>query len=310
MKEDGSVRYYSAFGLVIASEAVLDELRPARPTDNPDIRIVKGSIGYRRPEPTELSFMNFDDPSGILMVWPMVAGFRLLDDNTVVFEKYPDVEERFLAFPILGPVMAWLLNRRGLFLLHASAIDIDGRTLALMGDKMAGKSTTAAAFIRAGFPLITDDLVAVDLHSEAAPRIMPAFAQLKLTDEAAANVIIEGTTALPLVHKHFPKRQHKLPTMRSEAASIDWFVELERGGSEPCLIEFELSDAIRSLNRFSYMPRFSDANWSASDEGEHFRNCAKLASIAKVGWLGIPDGLSRLDETVSMMTRLLGGEVS
>lgn len=299
------LHYYSAFGRVIASEVRLNELRGALPVAEPDVVIVKGQIGRPRPERSQGDYMDFDDPQCVFMVWTAVAGFKLTG-NVVTVEAYPDIEERYLAFPILGPVMAWILHCQGLFLLHASAVDINGKTVTLMGDKLAGKSTTAAAFVRAGFPLITDDLVAIDFNDGGEPHILPAFAQLKLADDAAAAIDIEGSEAQPLIHKDFPKRQHKLAAMRSEPASVDWFLELRREGDEPGLDLFGLPDAIRAVNRFSYMPRFNKAKWTAADEAAHFRNCAKLASLAKVGRLSIPVGLDRLGGTVDFMVRIVG----
>src|SRR5262249_22104194 len=45
--------------------------------------------------------------------------------------------------------------------LHASAIGVDGRAIALIGPAGAGKSTTAAAFARQGYPGLSEGVVAL-----------------------------------------------------------------------------------------------------------------------------------------------------
>jgi len=62
---------------------------------------------------------------------------------------------------LLGPVMGFVLRLRGTVCLHASAVAVDGRAVALLGLAGAGKSTTAAAFACAGFPVLSDDVVAL-----------------------------------------------------------------------------------------------------------------------------------------------------
>ena len=51
---------------------------------------------------------------------------------------------------LLGPVMAIVAQLRGTICLHGSAVAIDGQAIALLGPQSAGKSTSAAAFARAG----------------------------------------------------------------------------------------------------------------------------------------------------------------
>jgi hypothetical protein len=60
---------------------------------------------------------------------------------------------------LLGPIMGFILRLRGLTLLHASAVAIDNAAIALMGPPGAGKSTTAAAFARLGYSVVSDDIV-------------------------------------------------------------------------------------------------------------------------------------------------------
>jgi hypothetical protein len=60
---------------------------------------------------------------------------------------------------LLGPVMGFVLRLRGLVCLHASAVVIEGRALAIIGPPGAGKSTTAAAFAACGHAALSDDVV-------------------------------------------------------------------------------------------------------------------------------------------------------
>ena len=292
---------YDAFGLVIESDIPLTELRLAAAGTAPDIRFVERPIERALPRREDGIIMDYHDPAGIVMAWPDVAAFRLVDKSTVWVERYPETPLSYVAFPILGPIMAWMLNWREFFVIHASAIDINGKTVALMGDKMAGKSTTAAAFLRAGYPLITDDLLAITFNEQGVPVCHPAFPQLKLADDAAASIQVDGAEALPLVYEGFSKRQHKLAAMRTEAASLDYLLTLDRGGDDPALDPFDTAAAISAINRFSYMPRFSDAPWSQEDKARHFKACARLADRAIVARLQIPDSLPRLHETVELV---------
>ncbi|TGV75989.1 serine kinase, partial [Mesorhizobium sp. M2D.F.Ca.ET.145.01.1.1] len=96
--------------------------------------------------------------------------------------------------------LARLLHQRGLLVLHASAIAVTGRGAIFMGDKGAGKSTTASALIRAGHDLLTDDVVALDLANPNQPMIVPGFPQIKLAADAAAAISLGQAQVRPQVH--------------------------------------------------------------------------------------------------------------
>ena len=63
---------------------------------------------------------------------------------------------------LLGPVMGFVLRLHGVVCLHASAVALGDRAFAIAGLPGAGKSTTAAAFASAGFPVLSDDIVALE----------------------------------------------------------------------------------------------------------------------------------------------------
>ncbi len=115
----------------------------------------------------------------VLQVWKLEGGayFRLrycdgvefvVDRRgTRVWARWPDkatLED--VTVYLLGPVLGFLLRLRGITCLHASAVAVDGQALAFMGPPGAGKSTTAAAFARRGYPVLTDDITALEEKGE------------------------------------------------------------------------------------------------------------------------------------------------
>lgn len=63
---------------------------------------------------------------------------------------------------LLGPVMGFVMLLRGIVCLHASAIVIDDKAIALVGPAGSGKSTTAAAFSQRGYHVLAEDVVTLD----------------------------------------------------------------------------------------------------------------------------------------------------
>lgn len=292
---------YRAFGLIIASEVDLPELPPADINDRPDLTIRIGAIGRKLPDAADGVTFDYSDADGVFMAWPGVAAVRIVDNSNVLVEPYHGVPEAYLAFPILGPVMAWVLQKRGLQIFHASAVEVNGACLAFMGDKLAGKSTTAAAFVREGHRLITDDLLAVDMSDAKRPLVHPAFPQIKLGEDSAQSVRIDGATALPLVYEGFTKRQHKLPDMFCGTISASHFLVLKREGTRPRMEELGAADDLRALMRFGYASRFGSAPYSTLERAADFRNCAGLTKACVVATVYVPPDLNRLDELVAMM---------
>ena len=80
--------------------------------------------------------------------------------------------------------MALLLYQRGLLILHASAVNINGCATAFMGYPGSGKSSLAAALFTRGHNVITDDVTALDMDNKTV-KVFPGFPQLKLSLEVA-----------------------------------------------------------------------------------------------------------------------------
>lgn len=296
---DATPHIYRAFGMRIRSDIPLPELSLAEADGAIDLSIELAPTG--RPLPTRDQGIVFDfSPSDHYMVWPEVGAFRLEGTHRLVVEPAPEATTGYLAFPILGPIFGLLLHLRGLLVLHASAVRIGDSAAIFVGDKMAGKSTTAAAFVRAGYPLLTDDLLAIDLSDPERPLILPAFAQIKLASDSAAAVSIEGAEALPLAHPVISKRQHRLSgDFSHEAVAPGRLLVLDRGGDAVAQHLLTGVDALKAVMRFSYIVRFGKAALPGRTEAEHMARCAQLSKAVPIARLSLPADLERLPETVS-----------
>lgn len=298
---------YKAFGLCIESAFKMDELTQ-EPDDSrqADVRILSVDLGIEMKAMGEAPpYMNFDDPEKIVMVWPGCAAAEICGSAHVNIQEYPGNPETYIAFPILGPIMGWLLFQRGLAVFHSSAITIDNFAIAFMGDKGAGKSTTAAAFLQAGAELITDDLLVIDMKNNATPLIQPSFAQLKLEDSAIHKIHIPDAKVLPLVMSGVTKRQHRLQTMMTAPVPCDAFFVIHRKGNEPNIEWVDPGEGFQHLMRYSYNVRFDEAPVSLQARGRNFQDCVKLASISKIGILSIPHDIFDLSNTVEYVRQTM-----
>lgn len=190
-------------------------------------------------------------------------GFRLrYDDGTVfivdeggtrVWAVWPDsltLEDTVVY--LLGPVLALVLRVRGISCLHASAFSIDGRAIALAGPSGAGKSTTAAAFAGRGFPVLSDDLVALEEQGDCFVA-HPGYPRLRLWPEAVD--ILYGTPdALPPLTPNWDKRYLDLQsgTCRFQGhplglSAVYLLGERRDGVTAPFVEAVTASDALLSL---------------------------------------------------------------
>ncbi len=113
------------------------------------------------------------------LVWEQEIKFKLSHGHTMVVDS-ASTDLDFLSLFIVSEPLGILLFQRNYILLHASAVKLpNGQGIVFMGEPGMGKSTTSGALIKAGCPLISDDLVAI-LSIDDKPYLVPSFPQLKL----------------------------------------------------------------------------------------------------------------------------------
>ncbi|PBB45677.1 serine kinase [Mesorhizobium sp. M1A.F.Ca.IN.022.07.1.1] len=294
-------RFYKAYGLTIGSEVALPELEPTAPA-TPDIEIAVGPIDFPEAALANAAAFRFE-PTRQYLSWQAVGTFLISDASRIDVDPAPGVDDPLLAFPLLGPVLALTLHQRGLLVLHASAIAVGGQSVIFMGDKGAGKSTTAGAMIRAGHLLLTDDVVALDLSAPSRPMILPGFPQLKLAADAANAIRIGRAEVRPQVHPQIEKAQHRLQEgFSGEAVPAARIYVLERDG-QAAITPLKGAAALPAIIKFSYVTRFGRQALVGDFASTHLQHCAQLAGRIGVSRLEVPAGLERIDDAVALIER-------
>jgi len=96
------------------------------------------------------------------------------------------------------------LRLLGTVSLHASAVAVADRAIALVGLPGAGKSTTAAAFASAGFPVLSDDIVALaDQGTQFL--VQPGYPRVNLWKDSVRR-LFGSEDALPRITPTWDKR--------------------------------------------------------------------------------------------------------
>ncbi len=307
-----TARHYSSYGLRICSDIALPELAPAAP--GPVDLVIRRAPLSLAPILTARPQGEAFSAEGVDLWWSTVGGFRLPHDSSeILVDALPDVDDDLLAFPLLGAVLALALHRRALFSLHASAVAVNGRGVVLMGDKGAGKSTTAASLLAAGHPLLADDTVVFDPDLAA---MIPGFAQVKLAGAALAQLTGPDSRAPVEIRPPMPqpalseKARVLLPGGLAPAPVAPGLICLLTRVPEqapPRLRPLPPDLALKAVLTHAYVARFGTAALQGPALARHFRAASRLATSGALHVLEVPQGLSRLPDTVALIEQHLAG---
>jgi len=217
---------YSLFGLRVSANGPIPGLGPplAGPSQwgTVDLKVFLGGIPRRLNEretsADEWVSQSLADNGRVTLSVRKFAGldyYRLhyADETTFVIDLTGSKiwaswsEESTLedtATYLLGPVMGFVLLLRGVVCLHASAIAIEERAIALVGPAGAGKSTTAAAFSLLGYRVLCEDVVPLTNHSGSF-LVQPGYPRIRLWP-TAAQMLFGSAEAIPLLTPNWDKR--------------------------------------------------------------------------------------------------------
>jgi hypothetical protein len=170
---------------------------------------------------------------------------------------------------LLGPVFGLVLRLRGVICLHASAVAFENRSVAFVGSAGAGKSTTAAAFAREGYGVISDDIVALKEQTNGF-QVLPAYPHLCLWPDTV-HMLYGSQEALPRIIPDWEKRRLMLGNQeaRFESRSLPLgavYILGERRSERAPLVEaIRPQAALLSLVADTYANKILDQDMRARE---------------------------------------------
>lgn len=181
---------------------------------------------------------------------------------------------------LFGTVMAYLLQYHGYLVLHGSAVLINKQAVIFSGDSGAGKSTTAGALVKKGYPLLTDDVVVVKTLADGTMVLIPGPPKLKLWADALILLEHDSNGLQPVVNK---RDKYQFPTDNHEVKlyPIGRFYELNpnsvaNGISCDELFGIDkLHILIKNTYRYNMLKPLNQLSI-------HFKSCSKLSAQINV----------------------------
>ena len=298
------VHYYVAYGLRIQSEFLLLELVEAPPGDV-DIVVAKAII-RRPPVPArQLRVVEFGADEQYLG-FLAIGRYLIRGIDRIDVEPDRGFDENLIGFSLLGPVMAVMLHLRSMFTLHGSAADVRGGAVVFLGDKGAGKSTTIGAMAAAGYPVLSDDIVAITGIAAGLPILLPAFPMIKLTDAAIAELRDVEFDLIETNIPNFDKRRVRLRGPFSTTPVAPRAAYVLARGDKARVEALTPIEAYQALLRYSYATRFGDRLIHGRAAADHMRHCAELTRHIPISRLTVPDGLTEIRDAVELVEKAAG----
>ncbi|QBP41995.1 HPr kinase/phosphorylase [Paenisporosarcina antarctica] len=281
---------YKAFGLTITSEFPLPEI-PTINTEDVGIDIV-----IEKADLTSLwSEHSIDDDDFVIKKdWIMfhiseTAIFLIQYGSEILVSPYKGADEDEIRLFILGTCMGAILMQRKILPIHGSAIAIDGKAYAIVGDSGAGKSTLASAFLTRGYKLLSDDVIPVSLTSDNVPMVTPSYPQQKLWMESLHHFNMESTNYKPLFVRE-DKFAVPVPSQFvTEPLPLAGVFELIKGDNDEINLQ-----PIQNLQRFYTLYTNTYRNFFIERSGVmdwHFTHSSKM--INKIGFYQLRRPVSR-----------------
>jgi hypothetical protein len=290
------VHLHRIYGVIVGASRPL----PAAPASGaPDVVIHEHN--FRRPSslpanPRGYSYERLES-GDIHVSWSELFDFIVSADGAridVYAEPAPDTEPVYTY--LISQVISVALLQLGIESLHASAVEMDGKAVILIGDSGYGKSTLTAALLRSGARLITDDLLVMH-ERDGAFDVAPGAFRLKLAPETAAVLGVDWK-GVPMADGSGKLVYLLDPALCvSTPLPLDRMFLIEPVAPRAVVEDVSASDATRALLAATFNPLHTEPERLA----RLLRGAQKTARGTCIRRLHVPRDLDNISDVVSLI---------
>lgn len=314
MIESGHLPDYSFFGLRLRSPFRLHSLPawPALGSDGaPEIELCLGETPDSLANPIWASpFVQIGSDRTALVNIPSVARFwihrtiQVADTTIIAVQPAPGAEIFEIETILLGAVAGIVLHLRSLLPLHASCVVLGGRAIAFSGPCASGKSALAAALVRRGALLLSDDLLVSD-DSGQSVQAVAGTTQLRLWPDVMDRLEIPREQRLPTRLEH-SKCAVAVPTAEARAWPLELMVRIEATSPDNELILVR-RHGLPALFPFKELVYQREIGRSLGNAAREFRGLTALAGGASLFALRRTKVIDDLDRCADVVLSAFGG---
>ena len=182
----------------------------------------------------------------------------------------PPLTSEDVATYLLGPVMGFVLRRRNVLALHASAVCIGGQAVVLCGESQAGKSTTAAALALQGIAVLCEDITPL-IEEHGRFQVAPGYPRVCLWPDAVEK-LFGARDALPRLTPSWEKfflpldgGNAKFEEQRRVVSTVYVFAPRVAEANAPRIETMSAREALLDLVQNSYMNWLLDRRQRAAE---------------------------------------------
>ncbi len=292
-----TTRYYTAYGLTIASAIPLPPLHPIAPAPV-DLTIRRGHLPESPvPEETKLYRAGLNarfartDAAMLWLNWSPRLSFMAVNGNELVVDT-TETDDDLIALFTLSEALGLILYQKGYFLLHGSAIQINHKGVVFLGEPGAGKSTTVAAFAQKGVGVLSDDMVCIRTDEAGTSVLIPAFPQLKIWQNSVDGLQLSTNGLTPVREGVNKFSWHESLTFDDAAVPLaQVFVLTPPDASAGSCSKLPASQVPVELLRYFPLP---DALLSGDGLNEYFEKSVAIARTTPLFRMSRPADFAKL----------------
>lgn len=256
-----------------------------------------------RPNPDHWFHHAALDDGSTYLLWTRLSEFLISPDGRrISCHALKGVTEETFQTYLLTQVLSCALVQQGIEPLHATVAVVDGEAVAFLGNCGRGKSSLGAAFLRAGYPLLTDDLLVLSQTDTPTSRLIahPGPARIKLFPEVAGQLL---DTRRAGVRMNPDTNKQILPLSKDEHCATAVPVRAIYVLSQPGVRRSAPRISIRTLSsRRACLELIANTfNLIITDHARlkrQFEWAARLATLAPVKSLSYPRNLAQIGNVV------------
>lgn len=190
-----------------------------------------------------------------------------------------------------------LQHQRRRIVFSASAVLVGGRAVLFCGPSGAGKSTLAVALGQRGYPLVADDICALDFEAADPPRVWPDGGRQQLWSEAIDGLgLARQSPVRSTLQKYYVEPAERVDQPAPMGAL--YVLRDARPPHAPGIERPNIVDAALLVRGSAYRPRLIDPRGQA---GDYFSAAADIGRAAGVFHLTRCLELAQMDEVVGWL---------